>query len=109
MSYTFNANANFSRWCNKTIDKCKDLHNKESTTHTFMHCPIAHGEQQKCQIIQYWRRILKMSQNAYVSKAYKSLYELDDLEQTNWYSFVKDILNEVQLQQCWDSQTMNDK
>ncbi len=63
---------------------------------------------QKCQLIKYWRRILKMSQNAYVNKAYNSMYELDDLGQTNWCSFVKDILNEVQLQQCWNSQTMND-
>ncbi len=38
-----------------------------------------------------------MGKNTYLSKAHNSMYELDDLGQTNLCSFVEYILNEVQL------------
>ena len=64
---------------------------------------------QKCQMIKYWKRVLEMSKDYYVKKAYNSTLELHDLGQTNWCTYVKSILNETQLQQVWENQSIDNR
>ena len=64
---------------------------------------------QKCQMIKYWKRVVGMNKNYIVKKAYNSTLELHDHGQLNWCTSVKSILNEAQLQQAWENQSMDDK
>ncbi len=64
---------------------------------------------QKCQMIKYWKRILDMNGTSLVKKAYNSIHELYDLCQSNWCTFVKEILNEVYIQQAWEDKTFDNK
>ncbi len=48
-----------------------------------------------------------MNPNYIVKKAYNSTLELHDLGQTNWCTYVENILNEAHLQQVWEEQSIN--
>ena len=63
----------------------------------------------KCQIIKYWKRLIGMSDNYFVKKAYNSTLELHNYGQINWCNTIKDILYDAQMQHVWDNQSMNDK
>ena len=63
----------------------------------------------KCKLIKYWKRILNMSGNNIVKKAYNSTFELHGLGQANWCSYIKEILHEAQLHQAWEEQSIDDK
>ena len=64
---------------------------------------------QRFQAIKYWKRLLNMKNNHIVKKAYNSLLELHEMGQTNWCTHVKSILYEVQHQQAWDVQYIDDR
>ncbi len=50
-----------------------------------------------------------MSHNYIVKKAYNSTLELHDLGQTNWCTYVENILNEAHLKQAWEEQSINNR
>ena len=62
---------------------------------------------QKCQVIKYWLRILKLDNKYIIKKAYNSLLELHELGQENWCTHVKHILMETELSQAWDDQNID--
>ncbi len=64
---------------------------------------------QKCQMIKYWKRVIEMRNDYYVKKAYNFTLELHDLGQTNWFTYVKEILDETQFQQAWVKQSMDNR
>jgi hypothetical protein len=61
----------------------------------------------KCQMIKYWKRMIEMDNNYIIKKAYNSTLELHGLGQTNWCTYVENILNETHLQQAWNEQNIN--
>ncbi len=50
-----------------------------------------------------------MNHNYIIKKAYNSTLELHDLRQTNWCTYVENILNEAHLQQAWEEQSINNR
>ena len=64
---------------------------------------------QKYQTIKFWKRIIGLDNAHIVKKAYNSLLELHNLGQQNWCTHVNSILSEVDYQQPWDEQILNNK
>jgi exonuclease III len=62
---------------------------------------------QKVQVIKYWQRILSMSNEYIVRKAYNSLYESHQRGQVNWSTHIRDILVENNLALNWEEQTID--
>ncbi len=49
-----------------------------------------------------------MDDNIIVEKAYNPTMELHDLGQINWYTYLKNVLNEAHMQQIWDEKYLDD-
>ena len=64
---------------------------------------------QKFQAVKYWKRVLEMNNNHIVKKAYNSTLELHEVGQTNWCSHIKSILHEVEYQQAWIDQNLDNR
>jgi len=88
------------------------LHVKKSSSTTAVYAECGRFPliiKQKCQVIKYWQRILKLDQGHVLRKAYNSLLELHSLGQVNWCSHVKSVLEETQLAVAWDDQNLDKK
>ena len=64
---------------------------------------------QKVTTLKFWQRIINMKDSHIVKKAYNSMIELHEMGQQNWCSHLKNILNEVESQQAWGEQTLDDR
>ena len=62
---------------------------------------------QKCQIIQYWHRLLNLPENHILSYAYRSQLKLHRLGYDNWCKHVKDILLAIDMKQVWEQQSID--
>ena len=59
---------------------------------------------QHIKAVKYWCRILDLSQNHPVRKAYNMLLELDGTGFTNWCSRIRSVLELTGLDQAWETQ-----
>ena len=59
---------------------------------------------QHIKAVQYWCRILDLSQNHPVRNAYNMLLELDSTGFTNWCSRIRSVLELTGLDQAWETQ-----
>ena len=50
-----------------------------------------------------------MDSNSIAMKAYRSLLESRELEQTNWCSHVEQILKDVDFTQAWDERCLSNR
>ncbi len=62
---------------------------------------------QNFQMIQYWHRILNLSENHILKYTYKSQLDLSRLGLKNWCNIIEDIINAVDLEYVLDYQVIN--